>query len=51
MSALTQALQSEQWEVAAYLLLIGLARLASQVPPETLEDLLHLLEEGGHGVQ
>ena len=51
MGALSTAVQQEQWQVAAYLLLIGLAKVAARVPPETLAELLALLQTApGHEV-
>ena len=47
MGVLAQAIQRQQWELAAYLLLIAAARLAERVPEESLEELLRLLEEEG----
>ncbi|MBM3458432.1 MAG: hypothetical protein FJX77_07880 [Armatimonadetes bacterium] len=44
MSALSAAVINGQWEIAAYLLLIGLARVAPRVPPETLAELMLRLE-------
>ena len=43
MSALGAAVRQEQWDVTAYLLLIGLAKVASRLPPEALGELLDLL--------
>lgn len=53
MSALSQAIAQEQWDTAAYLLLLGILRTAQRVPPNALEDLLHALqgmenEDGKH---
>jgi hypothetical protein len=47
MSALSTAVRREQWEVAAYLLLLGAAKVASRLPPETLAELVALLETHG----
>lgn len=44
MSALSAAVWREEWEVAAYLLLLGAAKVASRLPPETLAELVALLE-------
>ena len=44
MSTLAQCLREERWEVAAYLLLIGLVKAARRLPPGALEDLLAWLE-------
>ncbi|MCS7206792.1 MAG: hypothetical protein NZ951_02520 [Dehalococcoidia bacterium] len=54
MSALSHAIAQERWEVAAYLLLLGVLRTAQRLPPDALEDLLHALQgletpEGTHG--
>ncbi|GEM_PF-6413066 len=46
MSGLSNAIKAEQWELVAYYLLVSVARLAVQVPPETLADLLEFLAEG-----
>jgi hypothetical protein len=43
---LSNAIKAEQWELAAYYLLVAVARLAAQVPPESLADLLGFLTEG-----
>ncbi len=42
--ALTLALERQAWSLAALCLLLGVADAASQLPPETLESLLELLE-------
>jgi hypothetical protein len=47
MSALSTAVRREEWEVAAYLLLLGAAKVASRLPPETLAELVALLETHG----
>lgn len=47
MSALSAAVAKQQWEIAAYLLVIGLAKVAPRVPPETLAELMLLLEQPG----
>ncbi|MCH8940138.1 MAG: hypothetical protein IIC27_03305 [Chloroflexi bacterium] len=46
MGGLSTAIKAEQWELVAYYLLVSVARLASQVPPESLADLLGFLAEG-----
>jgi hypothetical protein len=45
-SALAIALERRDWSLAALCLLLGVAEVASRLPPETLEALLELLEEG-----
>ena len=47
MSVLSRAVQQQQWELAAYCLLIAMARLADRVPQDGLAELVRLLEEGG----
>ena len=47
MSVLSRAIERRDWEVAAYCLLVAAIELADRVPPETLTELLALLEEGG----
>ncbi len=47
MGALSTAVRREEWEVAAYLLLLGAAKVASRLPPETLAELVALLETHG----
>lgn len=54
MSALSQAIAQERWEVAAHLLLLGILRTAQKLPPNALDDLLLALrslegQEGRHG--
>lgn len=44
MSVFAAAVQREEWEVVAHCLLIGLAKVAVTVPPETLVALVELLE-------
>lgn len=46
MGGLSTAIKAEQWELVAYYLLVSVARLASQVPPESLADLLGFLAVG-----
>ena len=45
MSVFAAAVRREEWEVVAHCLLIGLAKVAARVPPETLAALVELLEE------
>jgi hypothetical protein len=44
MTALATAIQRKQWDFVALCLLIGVAEVASTLPPETLGQLLDLLE-------
>ena len=44
-SALTQAVQKHEWELVALCLLLGMARVLQQVPPEALPAMLDLLSE------
>lgn len=44
-SVLAVALERREWTLAALCLLLGVADVAANVPPETLESLLELLEE------
>ena len=46
MGSLSNAIKAEQWELAAYYLMVSVARLAAQVPPESLAALLEFLAEG-----
>ena len=46
---LQQAVERRAWSVVALYLLLGVAEAASRLPPETLENLLELLE--GHAEQ
>ena len=43
-SVLALAIERRDWPLAALCLLAGVAEAASQLPPETLESLLELLE-------
>ncbi len=43
-STLAIAIERKNWELAALCLLLGVAEVASKLPPETLERLLELLE-------
>ena len=40
MGVLSTAIKAEQWELVVYYLLVSVARLASQVPPESLAGCL-----------
>ena len=44
-SVLALALERRSWSLAALCLLLGVADAAAQLPPETLEHLLDLLEK------
>ena len=46
MGGLANAIKAEQWELVAYYLMVAVARLAAQVPPESMADLLEFLAEG-----
>ncbi len=48
MSVLSRAIERQDWELAAYCLLVAAAELAERVPPETLAEMLAMLEEGGN---
>lgn len=43
-SVLALALERRAWSLAALCLLLGVADVAARLPPETLEQLLDLLE-------
>ena len=43
-STLALAIERKEWTLAALCLLLGVAEAASQLPPETLESLIELLE-------
>ena len=47
MDALERAIKSEDWEVAAHILVFAVLRVAEIIPPETLSTMLDLLAEGG----
>jgi hypothetical protein len=44
-SVLAAAIEREDWEAAALCLLLGVARAARKLPPETLEEMIELLAE------
>ena len=48
-SALALAIERKSWTLAALCLLVGLAEVASRLPPEALEELIELLEEPPRG--
>jgi hypothetical protein len=43
-AALALAVERKDWTLVALCLLLGVAEVASRLPPETLERLLDLLE-------
>ena len=43
-SALATAIERKNWDFVALCLLLGVAEIASTLPPETLEQLLDLLD-------
>ncbi len=43
-AALSLALDRKEWTLAALYLLLGVAKAASRLPPETFESLLELLD-------
>ncbi len=45
MSTLEQAIKQEQWELVALLLALGLLRTLEEAVPDTLPEILALLEE------
>ena len=47
--ALTLAVERRQWSLAALCLLLGVSGAAAQLPPETLDHLLDLLEAPTRG--
>lgn len=47
MSALSQALKEERWELAARCLLLGLARAMSRVPSDSILGLMEAVEGVG----
>jgi hypothetical protein len=55
MSTLTLAIERRQWELASLLLLTGVVRAASALPPQAVEGLLEVLagleETNGDGRQ
>ena len=44
-SLLSVAIERQDWEAAALCLLLGVARAARKLPPETLEEMIALLSE------
>lgn len=44
-SLLSVAIEREDWEAAALCLLLGAARVARLLPPQTLEEMIELLAE------
>ncbi|MEX2159562.1 MAG: hypothetical protein WEB04_09200 [Dehalococcoidia bacterium] len=45
---LAVAIERRAWDLAALCLLAGLLDATSRLPPETLDELLQLLEVTGH---
>ena len=43
-STLAIAIERKNWELAALCLLLGFAEVAAKLPPETLDQLLDLLD-------
>ena len=51
MSALAQAIERKEWELAALYLLLGVSRAAAKLPPDAIYGLLEVLSaEGGEGL-
>ncbi len=48
-SALAVAVERGRWDVAALCLALGVVEVASRLPPDSLEALLALLQEGAGG--
>lgn len=48
-SVLALALERRAWSLAALCLLLGVADAATRLPPETLENLMELLERSPGG--
>lgn len=46
MTALAVAMDRRQWELVALYLLLGVARAADRLPPDTVAGLLAVLTEG-----
>ncbi len=44
MSVLSEAIKTERWELASLCLLLGLARVLSRIPADSLNGLLEVLE-------
>jgi hypothetical protein len=44
-SLLSVAIERQDWEAAALCLLLGAARVARLLPPQTLEEMIELLAE------
>ena len=51
MTVFNVAIQKQQWELVALYLLLGVARAADRLPPDTVAGLLAVLTEGAesHG--
>lgn len=43
-SLLARAIQQERWELAALCLLLGLAKVLAQLPPDAIEGVLDVLD-------
>jgi hypothetical protein len=39
------AIEREDWETAAFCLLLGTVKVARAIPPETLEEMIEMLSE------
>lgn len=48
MSLLAQSIERQQWELAAHVLVLGLLRALSRLPPDAVVDLMDVLQGGGH---
>lgn len=49
MAVLAVALQRRQWELAALYILLGVVSAAALLPPESVEELLAVLDEPVRG--
>lgn len=47
-SLLSVAIERQDWELAALCLLLGVARAARALPPQTLEEMIELLAAPPH---
>ncbi len=46
MSVLAQAIEKQQWELAAHVLVLGLLRALSHLPPDALLGLMEVVDGG-----
>lgn len=49
MSVLAQAIEKQQWELAAHVLVLGLLRALSRLPPDAVVGLMDVVDGGSDG--